>query len=811
MATPTELYINAELPKRPYTAQYPLTAGHVPVATGIGLEVAARQLDVTDVANAASETYVNDAINALVDGAPAALDTLNELAAAINDDANYAATVTTALGNRLRVDVNTQGLTNTEKQNGLDNLGITEVITDASVDASGLITFTKNTGQTADTVQIPTALNDLTFNSTTGVLTLKHTNGVADSTITVASNEIADDVFRVKDNVDGTKKIAFEASGISTATTRTITMPDVNVNLGNISSGLSYNSSTKVLTLSQVGGGSYTATVPSVNYEVVTGGTTVTVKNNTHYVLKDNGNVTLSIDPVSLASAGSVIVTATTSKTVTISATSATDLRSDDSGSAYTYSLNTQSGVLPYAGAMIAGETWIITAGGVGTTMFLRKISKFAETDIFRFKNSTGSGQHYFSSTATTARSISMPDANVDLNNTITGGSYSGGVLTLNKPSGTHTISIPGSSGAVSAQTNFTLSKNTRYLISSDSIVKNVTLTMPASPTTGDWVEIFAQSNTGGTKYVGGLILNGNGSNITPISKASASTYTFPNNAANAILIYSGGVWNLSITPNTSIYGNSHNVDETLATAAIAGAGHVVSGSNSAILSGSANYVTGTGACILAGSSNIVSGNSAFIGGGLSNTANKQYSVILTGSSCLAAGTLSVILTGRGVQTTLGGAVIQGPYQTPANYVAAMIQNSILFGTTTNASTAQLDAAGGGSVTNAGDKKILPAIAPVAAVAGSPGGVGVHEIALTAKSTSGTFRAFSSTYHVTCSYDGSTYAIDGVTTLHSTSRSASTLSVAFSISGNQLIISCTNSDAVSNTISWVASVKSTYN
>jgi len=34
----------------------------------------------------------------LIDGAPTALDTLNELAAAINDDASYAATITTALG-----------------------------------------------------------------------------------------------------------------------------------------------------------------------------------------------------------------------------------------------------------------------------------------------------------------------------------------------------------------------------------------------------------------------------------------------------------------------------------------------------------------------------------------------------------------------------------------------------------------------------------------------------------------------------------------------------------------------------------------
>lgn len=283
MATPTELYINAELPKRPYTAQYPLTTGHVPVATGVGLEVEARQLDVTDVANAASETYVNDAINALVDGAPAALDTLNELAAAINDDANYAATVTTALGNRLRVDVNNQGLTNTEKQNGLDNLGITEVITDASVNASGLITFTKNTGQASDTVQIPTALNDLTFNSTTGVLTLKHTNGVADSTITVASNEIADDVFRVKDNTDGTKKIAFEASGISTGATRTITMPNTNVDLGNPYISAGWLDSTGTLTLSRASGVSASAIV--LNPDPTTVNTNYTLENGKTYAI----------------------------------------------------------------------------------------------------------------------------------------------------------------------------------------------------------------------------------------------------------------------------------------------------------------------------------------------------------------------------------------------------------------------------------------------------------------------------------------------------------------------------------------------
>jgi hypothetical protein len=41
---------------------------------------------------------ITTAVNNLIDGAPGALDTLNELAAAINDDASYASTITTALG-----------------------------------------------------------------------------------------------------------------------------------------------------------------------------------------------------------------------------------------------------------------------------------------------------------------------------------------------------------------------------------------------------------------------------------------------------------------------------------------------------------------------------------------------------------------------------------------------------------------------------------------------------------------------------------------------------------------------------------------
>lgn len=63
------------------------------------------------------------ALNGVLAGAPAALDTLQELSAAIGDDANFAATMTQALTNRVRTDTNTQGLTLTQKQNARTNIG----------------------------------------------------------------------------------------------------------------------------------------------------------------------------------------------------------------------------------------------------------------------------------------------------------------------------------------------------------------------------------------------------------------------------------------------------------------------------------------------------------------------------------------------------------------------------------------------------------------------------------------------------------------------------------------------------------------
>ena len=54
----------------------------------------------TNTTQIATTAYVQTEITDLIGGAPGALDTLNELAAAIDDDASYASTITSALGGK---------------------------------------------------------------------------------------------------------------------------------------------------------------------------------------------------------------------------------------------------------------------------------------------------------------------------------------------------------------------------------------------------------------------------------------------------------------------------------------------------------------------------------------------------------------------------------------------------------------------------------------------------------------------------------------------------------------------------------------
>ena len=72
---------------------------------------------------------INTAISELINGSGSALDTLKELADALGNDANFAATIAEQMGKRVRVDA-AQTFTVTEQAQGCANLGIGNPDTD---------------------------------------------------------------------------------------------------------------------------------------------------------------------------------------------------------------------------------------------------------------------------------------------------------------------------------------------------------------------------------------------------------------------------------------------------------------------------------------------------------------------------------------------------------------------------------------------------------------------------------------------------------------------------------------------------------
>ena len=116
----------------------------------------------------ATETYVDGKVNDLLDGAPDALNTLNELAAAVNDDASFASSVTTSLGNKV----------STNSNQALSTAG------NAMTISGNTITLARANG-TTDTVTVPD--NNTTYTAGSGITLTGTTfsNAAPDQTVTL--------------------------------------------------------------------------------------------------------------------------------------------------------------------------------------------------------------------------------------------------------------------------------------------------------------------------------------------------------------------------------------------------------------------------------------------------------------------------------------------------------------------------------------------------------------------------------------------------------------------------------------------------
>lgn len=99
----------------------------------------------------------------------------------------------------------------------------------------------------------------------------KHLEAIDVALGSATGSDFSDALFRISDDGTPSKKIAFQASGISASTVRTITMPDADVNLADVNNAILVNGSRAFTSDQSFGGHKITNLAdPSANQDAVT-------------------------------------------------------------------------------------------------------------------------------------------------------------------------------------------------------------------------------------------------------------------------------------------------------------------------------------------------------------------------------------------------------------------------------------------------------------------------------------------------------------------------------------------------------------
>jgi hypothetical protein len=176
------------------------------------LSTAATQAESDDSTKIATTAYVTDKITTLIGGAPSTLNDLNELAAAINDDANYNTTLTTALGTKLPLAGGTMtGVIAGFESTGIDDNATSTAITIDASENVGIGTSSPDKAMHVKTAVNNTAVVRIESTATDSYPTLSLKNDAREYQLT--AHGPLGDKFTIYDGTSGSHRFVIDTSG----------------------------------------------------------------------------------------------------------------------------------------------------------------------------------------------------------------------------------------------------------------------------------------------------------------------------------------------------------------------------------------------------------------------------------------------------------------------------------------------------------------------------------------------------------------------------------------------------------------------